>query len=152
MSAEDPQPYIDYYSTQAGGGFPVFRGSRTQRGHGLGNLLSSVVKTVTPLFIKGVRRLGSTMGKAALRGGLQTAKDVLQGTPVKHAVKRRASEAGEQLLMKAQRMIESDHPPGQPAQSRPIKRGPRRTRFTPPQTRQRTRILRRKTTPRDIFA
>lgn len=119
-----PQPYIDYYTKQAGGGgIPVFRGAAVQRGHGL---LGSLVKLAQPLLKPAARALG----KAALRTGVNVVKDVWRGTPVKRAVKRRALEAGGRLLTQAGR--HTQHMMGNMPGTRPIKRKRRRAPATRP--------------------
>jgi len=38
------QLYRDYYTTQRGGGMPVFAGRHYQRGHGIGQVLGGLFK------------------------------------------------------------------------------------------------------------
>lgn len=73
---------------QAGGGSDgnIFRGTRIQRGYGIGGLfrglfksvkplLKSGVKTFTPLLKKGVK----SVGKQAFHSGMNLASDLLKG-------------------------------------------------------------------------
>ena len=154
-----PQPYIDYYTKQAGGGFPVFRGVPTQRGHGIGNVIGGLLRTLQPL--------APTVGKTALRGGLQAMGDVLRGQPVKSAVKRRAMqvglEAGEHLLGKARRTAALPPPPlrppraGQPRPTRAARAPPGQRAIKRRAPRRSVSRLRRRPPPRtsrqppDIF-
>ena len=109
--------YEDYYTRQVGGGLPVFVGARAQRGHGLGNLFGSLFRSAMPLIKRGAMALG----KRALKTGVRVAQDVVGGGNLKQAVKRRAREAGADLLdgllnapppKKRRRRIK---PPGKPA-------------------------------------
>ena len=46
------QMYEDYYTGPVGGNMPVFRGSRLQRGHGLGNVIGGLFRRVVLPFLK----------------------------------------------------------------------------------------------------
>lgn len=88
-------PYEDYYVRQVGGGhLPVFAGGRGQRGHGLGNIFGSLFRSAMPL----IKRGAVALGKRALKTGVRVARDVVAGGNLKAAVKRRAKEAGVDLL------------------------------------------------------
>ena len=82
--------YEDYYSRQAGGQIPVFVGSRYQRGHGLGSVLSGLFRRfIVPLF----KTHGKTLALDALRTGMDVADDVLgSGRGFKESVKKRVPE------------------------------------------------------------
>jgi len=82
--------YEDYYSRQAGGEMPVFVGSRYQRGHGLGSVLSGLFRRfIVPLF----KTHGKTLALDALRTGMDVADDVLgSGRGFKESVKKRVPE------------------------------------------------------------
>ena len=79
----------DYYMDQVGGGLPHFIGAENQRGHGLGTVISGVLKQALPLlrssFAQAVKR-------KALKAGLGVAGDLLRGKSLKTAVKNRALE------------------------------------------------------------
>lgn len=75
--------YEDYYCQQSGSGMPVFQGSRTQRGHGLGSILSGFFRSAWPLIQTGAKALG----KQFLRTGLHIANDVADGKNFKEASK-----------------------------------------------------------------
>lgn len=90
---------------------PFFAGTRIQRGHGLGNLFSGLVRAAMPLVKSGVKALG----KQAAKTGMQIAGDVLKGQKPKRAAQKRTKQAGKQLLDKA---IHQFMPPGQPARGR----------------------------------
>jgi len=81
--------YEDYYSRQVGGEMPVFRGSRHQRGHGLGSVLSGLFRRfVTPFF----RDHGKTLASNTLKTGVDVAEDVLDGRSLKESAKKRLPE------------------------------------------------------------
>ena len=93
----DGKLYDDYYVGQVGHGMPYFSGTQIQRGHGLGNLLSGLVRAAMPLVKSGMKALG----KKGLKTGVQIAGDVIRGKKPKRAAKRRAKQAATQLLTKA---------------------------------------------------
>ena len=95
----DAKAYENYYLSQVGHGMPYFAGARVQQGYGLGNLFSSIVKSVLPLVKKGAK----TLGKQVLQSGVDFASDVLQGKNVKQAAIDQAKAAGTNLLQGAQR-------------------------------------------------
>jgi hypothetical protein len=86
--------YENYYNDQAGNGIPVFSGKMYQRGHGLGNIFSSLVRTAVPLVKRGLQ----SVGKRALQTGLEVAQDVISDQPLKKSVEMRAKNAGKDLL------------------------------------------------------
>ena len=55
----DARAYHEYYLNQAGRGYPVYVGTRYQRGHGLGSIFGSLFKSVVPLLKGGAKTLGS---------------------------------------------------------------------------------------------
>ena len=80
--------YESYYLDQSGSGIPIFVGSRGQRGHGLGSLLSGFFRSALPMIKRGL----ATFGKHALKTGLEIANDVVEGESIKEAAKRRVPE------------------------------------------------------------
>ena len=88
----NPTVYDDFFKSQVGRGLPVYIG----RG-GLGNVLSGLFRSLVPVMKRG--------GKALLREGVRSAvgvgQDILTGTNLKTAVKRRATESGKRLTKKA---------------------------------------------------
>jgi hypothetical protein len=67
--------YHDYYLHQAGRGYPVYVGTRYQRGHGLGSIFGALFKVAVPLLKKGAK----TLGRKALKTSLNIAEDVVAG-------------------------------------------------------------------------
>jgi hypothetical protein len=63
--------FTDYYVNQAGGTMPVFQGSRGQRGHGFGSVLSGLFRSAMPMLKR--------IGKQALTTGAYIASDMLGG-------------------------------------------------------------------------
>ena len=76
--------YDDYYAKQRGGAMPVFVGTKRQRGHGIGSMLSGLFRNVVLPFLKG--NVGSLAGNV-LETGAQVLDDVVQGKPLKDTVK-----------------------------------------------------------------
>ena len=95
----EAKAYKNYYLSQVGHGMPYFAGARVQQGYGLGNLFSSIAKSVLPLVKKGAK----TLGKQVLQSDVDFASDVLQGKNVKQAAIDQAKTAGTNLLQAAQR-------------------------------------------------
>ena len=60
----DAKAYENYYLSQVGHGMPYFAGARVQQGYGLGNLFSSIAKSVLPLVKKGAKTLENKFYKA----------------------------------------------------------------------------------------
>jgi len=89
--------YEDYYTGQAGGHMPVFRGAIHQRGHGLGNVIGGLFRRVVLPFLrtstKGIvpflKKNKKTFIRNALRTGMEVADDVLEGESLKSSMKKR---------------------------------------------------------------
>ena len=73
-----------YYMNQAGGGGrgDVFRGSRMQRGHGIGGLFKGLFKSVKPLLNSGMKTVAPILkkglrvvGQQAIDSGMHLASD-----------------------------------------------------------------------------
>lgn len=75
---------------------PIFRGEQTQRGYGLGSVLTGLFKSATPLLKKGAASLGRTL----LKTGVNVAKDALQGKNVKDSVVQHSKDVGKGLVRK----------------------------------------------------
>ena len=76
--------FTDYYVNQAGGSFPVFQGSRGQRGHGFGSVLSDLFRSAVPMLKR--------IGKQALTTGAYIASDMLGGKKFDEAAKTRVRQ------------------------------------------------------------
>jgi hypothetical protein len=76
--------YTDYYVDQAGGAFPVFQGSRGQRGHGFGSVLSGLFRSAVPMLKR--------IGKQALTTGAYIASDMLGGKNFSEAAQSRVRQ------------------------------------------------------------
>ncbi len=77
----------DYYCNQAGGSLPHFTGGEYQRGHGLGTIMSGVMRASLPLLPPNIV---SILKRKALAAGIGVVGDVLKGKRLKTAVKDRA--------------------------------------------------------------
>ena len=81
-------PFVDYYTNQAGSGLTSFQGYRYQRGHGFfGSLFQNILKP-----------LGLYLGKQALSTGVNIGKDVLGGENLKNSLKKNAKQAVSTIL------------------------------------------------------
>ena len=76
--------YRDYYVDQAGGSIPVFQGSRGQRGHGFGSVLSGLFRSAMPMLKR--------IGKQALTTGAHIASDMLGGKKFDEAARSRVRQ------------------------------------------------------------
>ena len=103
----DAKAYHDYYLHQAGKGYPVYAGSRYQRGHGLGSIFGGLIKAAMPLLKKGAK----TLGREALKTGLNIVGDAVEGKNIKEATTARLKSTGKTLLQKATDKV---GPPGEP--------------------------------------
>ena len=97
----DSKPYENYYLNQVGQGVPVFEGATLQRGYGLGGILSGLLRSAVPLIKQGVK----TLGKHALRTGVNIATDTLAGQNFKTSAKRRLKETGSRMGQQAVRKM-----------------------------------------------
>ena len=93
------QAYQNYYLSQVGHGLPYFSGASYQQGYDLGNIISSIAKTVLPLVKSGSKAIE----KQVLHGGVGFALNVLSGKNAKQAAIDRAKAAGTNLLKAATR-------------------------------------------------
>jgi hypothetical protein len=115
--------YDDFFINQAGYGLPVFVGSRSQRGRGLGSFLSGIGRMVLPILKTG----GKALLREGTRTGLSVLSDVLEGKNIKDSFKDHATEAGKRLLHGAVQHVSQNMtgsglaPPGEPFKKR-IKR------------------------------
>lgn len=110
-------PYIDHFILQNGGGGGsvvygnigsgvgrVYVGSPYQRGHGgIGSFLAGVFRRVLPLFKRGAK----TIGKEAVRAGLNVMSDVTEGnTPFRESLRNRVRESSSVLKRKAEEKLD----------------------------------------------
>ena len=84
-----------YGGYQRGGGvYPVFSGSRYQRGHGAGEVLGGLFRSAVPFLKRGL----VSAGGYALRSGGRLLKDLTEGVDLKTAAKARLEEAKQDAL------------------------------------------------------
>ena len=76
--------YEDYYTTQSGGDVPVFYGARTQRGHGLGNILGGLFRRALPFLSSGAKIL--------VQQAMNVASDMIDGKSFQDSAKSRLKE------------------------------------------------------------
>ena len=74
-----------YYNQKGGNIFPVFQGRLTQKGHGLGGLIVSLVRSIFPMLLKNsakyaipfVKKGAIELGKHSIKTGLKSLSDVI---------------------------------------------------------------------------
>ena len=79
----------------------VFRGSRMQRGYGLGGFFASMFRRAIPLLKSG----GKYILKKAARTGMNSMRDIANGIEPRTAVKRRIAEVSDEMLDDVKRKI-----------------------------------------------
>ena len=84
--------YESYYRHQVGrgSGINVYTGGLSQRGHGIGGILSGMLRGATPMF--------KSVGKTLLNVGLGTLSDVMSGRKFGESLKRRGTAGGQNML------------------------------------------------------
>jgi len=80
-----------------GFGLPAFRGPALQKGYGLGGLFKGLVRTFAPAIKRGL----VTLGRRALKTGVEVLHDYSQGANLKQSVKRRSKENINKLIKSA---------------------------------------------------
>jgi len=126
-SYDDATRYYNLYSRGQMGGMPVFVGRRHQRGHGIGNVLGSLLRNVVGFVgSRGVDFLKQNRQAAVrniIRTGLDIAKDVTGGKKVKEALKTRIPQGIKQTASELQFQLGAQKPRDQ-QQQRKRKRPP----------------------------
>lgn len=90
--------YASYYKHQVGSGnISFYRGRISQRGHGIGGVLSSLLRGATPIF--------KSLGKSLLKAGVGVADDVLSGQNIRQSLVKRGRNVGKQLIKKGVRAL-----------------------------------------------
>ncbi len=71
--------------------YPVYRGIRQQRGHGIGGLFRGLFRTIAPMLKTGLKKGLTHLGKRALTAGANVLSDISENnTPIKEAFKKQA--------------------------------------------------------------
>ncbi|KAI8503792.1 hypothetical protein Bbelb_187630 [Branchiostoma belcheri] len=137
-----------------GGQLPVYYGRSMQRGYGLGGIFRGLLRSAVPLLKRGAK----SVGRHALRSGIDFAQDILNGQDAKRSAKRRGKELGQRLMsgpnQKGGGRRASSKPPAKRAKINgwPQKNKKVLKRRTPLRTVSRKRgTAQRRRTPRDIF-
>jgi len=129
-SYDDATRYYNLYSKGQTGGMPVFMGRRRQRGHGIGNVLGSLLCRVVGFvgsrgldFIKQNRQAAV---KNIIRTGLDIAEDVTGGKKVKEALKTRIPQGIKQTASELQFQLGAKKPREQQQQQQQQRKRKRR--------------------------
>ena len=98
--------YVKYYEGQIGGGLPVFRGTKHQKGYGLGNLFRSFYRWIQPIIkthaLPALREGARSFGSETVKAVANVASDAIQGRSFEEAVKDRTEEYFKNLSNKSQ--------------------------------------------------
>ena len=81
-------PYIEYYTNQAGSGLAGFEGYRYQRGHGF---FSSIFQNI-------LKPLGRYLGRTALSTGVNIGNDYLKGENIKDSLNKNVKLTSKNML------------------------------------------------------
>lgn len=108
-------PYTTYYVRQAQSGFGS-RYNQQQTGHGLGNIISSVFRTVFPYVKSGLSALKDEL----LSGGVGVLSDTFHQVPLNESLTNRVRNFGTGLTERAVRKVSAMT--GSGAQKRGVKR------------------------------
>lgn len=93
-SNKTDQEYRKIYNQYGAGSIPIFTGTKTQVGYGLGGMFGNLLKAALPVIKKGA----ISLGKTALKTGLNIAKDKIGGKNIKKAISDNLKEAGKDVL------------------------------------------------------
>ena len=139
--------FEDYYLQQAkGGGLPVYIGG-SQRGNGIGGILSGLARMVVPVLKRG----GKSILKETLRTGVDILGDVASGNNLKTSAKRRLKQGGQRLVKKATRTLTAAR--SQPPTKQRPRGGGIKARKRPGKAQSKPKPKRRRQeTARDIFS
>jgi hypothetical protein len=99
----DSEKYFDYYQAQARGIGGGFKGTRSQKGGGLGSFLSGIFKKVFPYLKQGAKALGSEL----LDTGTNLLRSKLNNEDMKESIEKHLGSAGRNLGAKAASSVQS---------------------------------------------
>ena len=91
--SDSAESYGHFYKLQEGGELASYS-NVPQSGQGLGGIFQTVARYAMPLL----KKVGSSVGRQVLDAGASIARDVVGGANLKTSLKRRANEAGGNLL------------------------------------------------------
>ena len=135
--------YKNLYN-QVGGNVRVFNGAKYQRGHGLGNIFSGMLKAAMPMIKEGAK----TLGKTALKAGVNIARDKMAGKSFKESFQDNLRLAGSELTNQAINNLRNST---KRKSSSPLPYKSKR-RKTTRQTPKKLATRRRASLPKDIFS
>lgn len=92
-------PYLEYYEKQAKTGVGICHNA--QLGHGIGNWLASLYRSVMPLLRSGL----SALKTEVIDGGIGILSDTLKQLPIKESLQNRVRTAGNNLTEKIVRKV-----------------------------------------------
>ena len=79
---------------QYGNGIKSFRGPAMQKGYGLGELFKGLARSFAPVLKRGL----VTVGKKALKTGVEVLSDVARGEKVKDSMKKRTKQNVQEIF------------------------------------------------------
>lgn len=86
-----------YYVDQASGKYPVFRGSYSQRGYGLGNVFRQLISWAIPLLKEHALPLVRDVGREVIHNVAGIATDVIDGRNIKESAKEKIKTSLQKL-------------------------------------------------------
>jgi hypothetical protein len=85
--------YENYYKTQAHEKIPVFKGANYQKGYGFGDVFKRFFKWIVPVIKKHAAPVVATVGKEALKSGINIANDALDGKDFVESSRKRIKDS-----------------------------------------------------------
>ena len=95
--------WAQYYAAQASQAGAGFQGQQFQRGAGLGSIFRGIFRALLPI----AKSAGKVVGRQALKTGALIANDVVSGTSIKAAAKRRGRQGAARILKRASRKLQT---------------------------------------------
>ena len=112
--------YRDHFDQRGYRNIPIYTGGKHQIGYGIGAIFGNLLKSSLPILKQGLKSVGRT----ALKTGLNIAQDALQGKDIKAAIKTNARKAGREVINKSFQSIDgalnSQGPKKRKRTSRPL--------------------------------
>ena len=113
--------WAQYYASQASQAGAGFQGQQYQRGAGLGSIFRGIFRALLPI----AKSAGKVVGRQALKTGALIANDVVAGTSIKAAAKRRGRQGAAKVLKRASRKLQTGKGLGRrPRKKRVTRKGP----------------------------
>ena len=96
--------YYKHFKNEEASDFPLYRGNRNQRGHGLGNWFRSFFRFIVPILKKHavpvLKKSATIIGTEAIRTAANVATDKIAGKKFEESGRERLNEGIDQIAKK----------------------------------------------------